>query len=85
MAKYAIPAALPGAPNAIVSISDVQLPSVVTLSTTNLPDPYEMVQVDLSTKPMIWLVWAGTFLYTFGGLVAYRKRAIEFGDDVIDD
>jgi len=77
MSRHAIPAALPGAPNAIVSISDVQLPSEVTLATTNLPDPYEMVQVDLSTKPMIWLVWVGTVLYTLGGLAAYRKRALE--------
>jgi hypothetical protein len=85
MSRHSIPAALPGAPNAIVSINDVQLPAQATLSTTNLPDPEEIVQVDLSTKPMIWLVWAGTFLYTLGGLLAYRRRVIEYGkeEDVV--
>ncbi|MDR3708930.1 MAG: cytochrome c biogenesis protein CcsA [Capsulimonadaceae bacterium] len=79
--KNAVPAALPGPPNAIVAISDVQLPSTVTLSTFNLPDPYEMVQLDLSTKPMIWLVWGGTLLYTLGGFAAFRRRAIEFAHE----
>lgn len=77
-AKYPIPAALPGPSNAIVAIDGVDLPSNVTIQTTNLPDPYEFVQVDLSTKPMIWLVWLGTILYTLGGLAAYRARARQY-------
>jgi hypothetical protein len=79
MAKYSVPAALPGAPNAVIALNDVQLPSGATLTTSNLPDPMEMVQVDLSTKPMIWLVWAGTILYTIGGLMAYGRRRREHG------
>ncbi|HEY3331672.1 MAG TPA: cytochrome c biogenesis protein CcsA [Capsulimonadaceae bacterium] len=79
--KQAVPAALPGPPNAIVSISSVELPSTVTLSTTNLPDALEMVQLDLSTKPMVWLVWMGTLLYTLGGFAAYRRRATEFAQE----
>lgn len=85
MAKHAVPAALPGAPNAIVVISDVQLPSTITIDTPNLPDPYEMVQLDLSTKPGIWLVWMGTFLYTIGGLIALRRRSIEFAAEEPDE
>jgi hypothetical protein len=76
--QYAIPAQLPGAPNTIIALNDVQLPFQGSLSTSNLPDPLDMVQVDLSTKPMIWLVWMGTLLYTIGGLIAYRRRAREF-------
>jgi len=45
--------------------------------TYNAPDEQEVVFVDLSTKPFIWLVWLGTLLYTLGGLVAYRRRATE--------
>lgn len=77
-AKYSIPALLPGAPNAILTLEDVRLPDQASFSTTNLPDPLEMVQVDLSTKPMIWLVWLGTLLYTIGGMIAYRRRAAQF-------
>jgi cytochrome c-type biogenesis protein CcmF len=76
--KYSIPAPLPGALNAILTLNDAQLPSEATLTTSNLPDPLDMVQVDLSTKPLIWLVWMGTLLYTIGGLIAYRRRAREF-------
>lgn len=77
MSRYSVPAALPGAPNAVIALNDAQFPSDATLTTSNLPDPMEMVEVDLSTKPMIWLVWLGTILYTIGGLVAYRRRALE--------
>jgi cytochrome c biogenesis factor len=77
-AKYSLPATLPGAPNAVLSLTDAQLPFQASLATSNLPDPLEMVQVDLSTKPMIWFVWMGALLYTIGGLIAYRRRAREF-------
>jgi cytochrome c-type biogenesis protein CcmF len=51
----------------------------VQFQTMNAPDPTEAIMVDVSTKPLIWLVWLGTFLYTVGGFVAYRRRAIETG------
>lgn len=82
--KYSVPASLPGPPNAILTLEDVQLPFQASLSTTNLPDPLEMVQIDLSTKPMIWLVWLGTVLYTIGGLMAYRRRAAELAREPLN-
>ena len=42
--------------------------------TWNAPDPGEMAVIELSTKPMIWLVWLGSVLYSFGGVIAYRRR-----------
>lgn len=45
--------------------------------TYNAPDNREVIFVDLSTKPFIWLVWLGTLLYSIGGVVAYRRRALE--------
>lgn len=45
--------------------------------TFNAPDDQEVIFVDLSTKPFIWMVWLGTLLYTLGGIVAYRRRALE--------
>ena len=51
----------------------------IQFQTLNAPDPTEAVMVDVSTKPMVWLVWVGTLLYTLGGFVAYRRRALENG------
>ena len=48
--------------------------------TYNAPDDQDVIFVDLSTKPFIWLVWLGTLLYSAGGLVAYRRRAAEAGE-----
>ena len=48
--------------------------------TLNAPDPTgEAIFVDVSTKPLIWLVWIGPVLFTWGGLIAYRRRAAEAG------
>lgn len=47
--------------------------------TYNAPDDQDVIFVDWSTKPFIWLVWLGTLLYTAGGLVAYRRRSLEAG------
>jgi hypothetical protein len=80
-AEYSVPAKLPGAPNAIISLSEAKLPFTGVLATTNLPDRYEMVALDVSVKPLIWLVWMGTILYTIGGLIAYRRRSAEFHGD----
>ncbi|MDX1931692.1 MAG: cytochrome c biogenesis protein CcsA [Capsulimonadales bacterium] len=49
----------------------------ITLRTLGAEDPFETVFVDVSTKPMIGLVWIGALLYTAGGLIAYRRRAVE--------
>jgi hypothetical protein len=54
-------------------------PQGAMFSTTNVPDATETLYLDVSTKPMIGLVWLGTLLYTAGGLVAYRRRALETG------
>ena len=53
----------------------------VTLETVNAYDPYEVVLMDVSTKPGIGLVWLGALLYTLGGFVAYRRRALGNGPD----
>lgn len=45
--------------------------------TFNAPDSGDVIFVDLSTKPLIGFVWAGTLLYTLGGLIAYRRRILE--------
>jgi cytochrome c-type biogenesis protein CcmF len=45
--------------------------------TFNAPDPGDAIFVELSTKPLIGFVWAGTLLYTLGGLIAYRRRLKE--------
>ena len=42
--------------------------------TWNAPDAGEMAVIELSTKPMIWLVWLGSVLYSIGGVIAYRRR-----------
>jgi cytochrome c-type biogenesis protein CcmF len=48
--------------------------------TFNAPDASgEAIFVDVSTKPFIWLVWIGPVLFTWGGLIAYRRRAKEAG------
>jgi hypothetical protein len=72
-------ARIPGTENGIISFDKFNPPQGAQLSTTNLPDPTEWLLIDLSTKPMIWLVWAGTLLYTLGGLIAWRRRALEVG------
>jgi len=51
----------------------------ITFQTMNAPDPTEAVMLDITTKPMIWLVWLGAALYTAGGLIAYRRRALDLG------
>jgi cytochrome c-type biogenesis protein CcmF len=45
--------------------------------TFNAPDPGDAIFVEVSTKPLIGFVWAGTLLYTLGGLIAYRRRITE--------
>jgi cytochrome c-type biogenesis protein CcmF len=77
---YTVHAALPGAPNAIIMMDQFLPPQGAVLSTMNLPDASEAVILDFSTKPMIWTVWLGTLLYTLGGFVAYRRRALEMAD-----
>jgi cytochrome c-type biogenesis protein CcmF len=52
---------------------------IMLFQTINAEDPTEHVYLDVSTKPMIGLVWAGSLLYTLGGLIAYRRRAREAG------
>ena len=76
---YSLPAHLPGAPNAIITMDEFNPPQQAILSTTNVPDPLEAVSIDVSVKPMIWLVFLGTILYTLGGTIAYRRRALENG------
>ena len=53
--------------------------STFHLQTYNVPDATEAIRLDVSTKPMVSLVWMGTLLYTLGGLVAWRRRAGELG------
>ncbi len=74
---YAAHVALPGTPNAILMMDQFLPPQGAVLSTMNVPDANEAVLLDFSTKPMIWMVWLGTLLYTLGGIVAYRRRALE--------
>jgi cytochrome c-type biogenesis protein CcmF len=50
---------------------------VGVFETFNAPDPQEGVVVSLGTKPLIWFVWLGTILYSLGGVIAYRRRALE--------
>jgi cytochrome c-type biogenesis protein CcmF len=83
---YAIPAAIPSPEGRTVMLkleppdNDSQTPAQeITLRTLNADDPTETVLVDVSTKPMIGLVWLGALLYTIGGLIAYRRRAAEVG------
>lgn len=83
---YALPAAIPGPDGRQVMLKLEQPPAeqaeplrVLTLRTLNAEDPTETVIVDVSTKPGIALVWWGTLLYTLGGFVAYRRRALESG------
>jgi cytochrome c-type biogenesis protein CcmF len=47
--------------------------------TFNAPDPSDTVFVSVGTKPLIWLVWLGTLLFSAGGYIAYRRRAREQG------
>ena len=82
---FALPAAIPG-PDGQKVVLKLEQPGegqtqmkALSLRTVNAPDPTEAVLIDLSTKPFIGLVWAGTLLYTLGGLIAYRRRAIETG------
>ena len=83
---YALPAAIPG-PNGHPVVLKLEPPQEsqtepareITLRTLNADDPTETVLVDISTKPMIGLVWLGALLYTAGGLIAYRRRAMETG------
>lgn len=82
MGAYSRPVPLPGAPGATLVLDtpgehNPQFPRRVVLYTTGLPDPSEVLLIDISTKPMIGLVWLGTILYTLGGIVAYRRRAVE--------
>jgi len=39
--------------------------------------PSEAFQLDVTTRPMINLVWVGTLLLVFGGLVSMRRRILE--------
>lgn len=53
--------------------------AAINFQTINVPDVTEHIYVDISTKPLISLVWIGSLLYTLGGFVAYRRRAVEQG------
>jgi cytochrome c-type biogenesis protein CcmF len=85
---YAVPTRIPGPDGREVMLTMTD-PSeqeegaepmrALHLRTLNAEDPTETVYVDISTKPLISLVWLGAFLYTVGGFVAYRRRAIEAG------
>ena len=88
--RYSIPVVIPGGwegkpimlnfvPPTAEEMNTPEAFDKIQLQTLNAPDPTEAVMVDVSTKPMIWLVWAGTLLYTLGGFVAYRRRALENG------
>ncbi len=52
---------------------------ILRFETFNAPDPTDTVYVSVGTKPMIWMVWLGTLLFSLGGLIAYRRRAREQG------
>jgi cytochrome c-type biogenesis protein CcmF len=82
---YALPAQIPGPAGRTVMLK-LEPPSdqeqeaplrMIHLATLNAEDPTETVFLDVSTKPGIGLVWMGTLLYTIGGLIAYRRRALE--------
>jgi cytochrome c-type biogenesis protein CcmF len=87
---YSLPVRIPG-PEGVQVMLQFQAPPPMAMQsadpfrlgllfkTLNAPDPTEAVMVDVSTKPMIGLVWLGTLLYTLGGFVAYRRRAAETG------
>jgi hypothetical protein len=88
--RYSMPVAIPGGwdkkpvmlnfvPPTPEEMATPQAFDKIQLQTLNAPDPTEAVMVDVSTKPLVWLVWLGTLLYTLGGFVAYRRRAQENG------
>jgi cytochrome c-type biogenesis protein CcmF len=99
--RYSIPVPLPGGwdkkpvmlnfvPPTPEEMSTPEAFDKIQLQTLNVPDPTEAVMVDVSTKPLVWLVWLGTLLYTLGGFVAYRRRAqevkaLEIGTKTTDD
>lgn len=56
----------------------------IRLRTLNADDRAEAIQLEVTTKPGIGLVWLGSLLYTFGGLIAYRRRARELGITGLD-
>ena len=39
--------------------------------------PHEAFQLEITTRPMINLVWVGTLLLVFGGLISMRRRILE--------
>ena len=39
--------------------------------------PTEAFQLEVTTRPMINLVWIGTLLLVFGGLISMRRRILE--------
>jgi cytochrome c-type biogenesis protein CcmF len=88
-AQYSHPAQIPGPKGEKVMLNLVPPSpeqwksadpfSAINFQTINVPDVTEHIYVDISTKPLISLVWIGSLLYTLGGLVAYRRRAIEQG------
>ena len=87
--KFSKPVSIPGPDGRKVLLtllppSDEELNSTkpfeaLAFQTMNAEDPTEHVFVDLSTKPLIGLVWIGPVLYTLGGLIGYRRRAYEMG------
>ncbi|MBC8101896.1 MAG: cytochrome c biogenesis protein CcsA [Cytophagales bacterium] len=88
--RYSIPVPIPGgwdkSPTMLKFVpptpEEMNTPEAfdkINLQTLNAPDPTEAVMVDVSTKPMVWLIWLGTLLYTAGGFIAYRRRARENG------
>ena len=50
--------------------------AVLTLREDSGP-PHEAFQLEITTRPMINLVWIGTLLLVFGGLVSMRRRIQE--------
>lgn len=82
---YSIPVEIPG-PEGRKVMLQLEAPSpeaepskTMAFRTLNADDPFEVILVDVSTKPLIGFVWLGSLLYTLGGFVAYRRRAKETG------
>ncbi|GAB4455223.1 MAG: cytochrome c biogenesis protein CcsA [Armatimonadaceae bacterium] len=80
---YSVPVDIPGPKGRHVKLlleppSPEEEPGkAMRFSTLNAEDPLEVVLVDVSTKPLIGMVWWGTLLFTIGGFIAYRRRARE--------
>lgn len=47
--------------------------------------PLTRYTIEVSTRPMIWLVWLGTVMIALGGAMASRRRALEARVSPVDD